>query len=172
MLVTIAQTGIAVLSAPLQGHAEPLPREACDLLGSELDKLVSSGVKGWMAQGANDARSRLGPDQLSQIARFLEIDEQLLFRCGLYKVRFVLPPDAEEAATEAPTPTPAAKPAAPVRDKTRPKAKAGSEPDRKAAEQASSVPSPVKDSVAAKTPPRKKAKPEDAYRPAPLPGID
>ena len=40
-------------------RAEPLPKEACDLLVEEQQRLLGAGVKEWMAGGAANARSRL-----------------------------------------------------------------------------------------------------------------
>jgi hypothetical protein len=157
-----ALCGAALLMAPWAGRAEPLAKEACDVLIAEHDKLVAAGVKGWMVQGAQDARTRLGADKLAQVARFVDVDEQLLFRCGHYKARFVLPADAED---------PPAEPAAPAALTPAANGKAKSEPERKKAKQAATAPEPV-DPAPAKPAARKKTKAEDAYRPATSPAVD
>ena len=162
--------GAAVGLAAIAARAEPLAKEACDVLASEHDKLVAAGVKGWMAQGTQDARNRLGADKVSQIARFLEVDEHLLFRCGLYKARFTLPTDVEE---------PPAEPAAPAvkaplagREKAAPTPKAKPEPDRKKANQAASAAEPVEAAPTTKPAAKKKTKSDDAFRPAAPAGVD
>ncbi len=162
--------GTAAGLAAIAARAEPLPKEACDVLASEHDKLVAGGVKVWMAQGVPDARNRLGADKVGQIARFLEVDEQLLFRCGLYKARFTLPTDVEEPPVE-----PAAPPVKPPpagREKAAPTPKNKPEPDRKKANQAASAQEPVEAAPAAKPAAKKKAKSDDAFRPTAPAGVD
>ena len=161
--VAAALSGAALLVAPLVGRAEPLPKEACDVLISEHDKLVAAGAKTWMAQGTQEARTRLGAEKLAQVARFLDVDEQLLFRCGHYKARFVLPADVEEPQPE--QPAPAAKAPAAI-GKPKP------EPERKKSKQAATVPEAADPQPAAKPGPKKKPKAEDAYRPAAPPTVD
>lgn len=166
----VVLAGTAVLLAPLELRAEPLPKEACDVLASEHDTLVAAGVKGWMAQGTQDARNRLGADKVGQIARFLEVDEQLLFRCGLHKARFVLPVDVEEPPVE--QAVPAVKPPPATREKAVPNAKTKPEPDRRKANQAASAPTAVEAAPATKPAGKKKSKPDDAFRPAAPAGVD
>ena len=161
-----ALAGAAWLIATSAVHAEPLPKETCELLVAEHDKLTAAGVKVWMAPGTQDARTRLGTEKLSQVARFIEVDEQLLFRCGHHKARFVLPADVEEPAPEPPTPAPAAKtPAANAKPKP--------EPERKKSKQAATAPETADPPPPpAKPAAKKKLKAEDAYRPATQPNVD
>lgn len=155
--------------------AEPLSKEACDALADEQAKLVDAGVKEGMAGGAEGARARLGAQKLAQVQRFLTVDEQLLFRCGQYKARFVPPPEPEEpaeaAAKGADAPVQPAKgvPAKAKESKATPKPKPKTKPKTAEktgapeAEKAKAVPPPAK----------RKPKVDDAYRPpassAPVP---
>ena len=164
--------GAAVGLAAVAARAEPLSKEACDVLASEHDKLVAAGVKVWMAQGAQDARNRLGADKVGQIARFLEVDEQLLFRCGLYKARFTLPTDIEEPPAEPPATAPAAKAPPAGRDKAAPTPKTKPEPDRKKANQAASASEPAEPAPATKPAANKKPKSDDAFRPTAPASVD
>ena len=166
----LSLAGSAVVLTAIEARAEPLPKEACDALASEHDKLVAAGVKGWMAQGPQDARNRLGADKVSQIARFLEVDEHLLFRCGLYKARFTLPTDVEEPPAELAAPAVKAPPAG--REKAAPTPKAKPEPDRKKANQAASATEAAEAAPATKPAAKKKTKSDDAFRPAAPASVD
>lgn len=63
--------------------AAPLEADACANLTAERAGLVSQGVEGDMAKGAQWARQNLPETRLSQIKRLIEVNEQLSFRCGL-----------------------------------------------------------------------------------------
>ena len=152
---------------PAPALGEPLTKEACDTLADEQAKLVDAGVKDAMAGGAEGARTRLSAQKLAQVQRFLAVDEQLLFRCGQYKARFVPPPEPEEpadAAAKAPEEKaqPAKAPPGKAKPKTKPKPKTGAE-KANTAEGANAK--------AAPPPAKRKPKANDAYRPpaAPVP---
>ena len=151
-------TGLAASSTHRHpARAEPLPKEACDLLGEEHQRLSSGGVREWMAAGAATARSRLSGEQLKSIERFIEVDEQLAFRCGQFKARFVLPRDPEEP--------PEPEPAKATEERKPKKAKKVGEAKTEASDgERASEAKPA--SAAEKPAPRRKPKADDAYRPA------
>lgn len=62
--------------------AAPLPKEECDALKSEQGRLVAAGVRAEMSRGAAWAKTNLAPERMTSIARLIEVDEQILFRCG------------------------------------------------------------------------------------------
>ena len=150
--------------------AEPLPQEKCAELATEQMTLVAGGVKDDFGKGWEWGKANLKTARLKEIERFIEVTEQLGFRCGFARARFTLPPDddsrAEAAAagekgeaTDAPEDVPKAPP------KPKPKAKA------KAADAASEQPAAE---PRTKPAPKVQAKPmpkaDDAYRPsAPAP---
>ena len=159
LAVSLAVTLALVAASSL---AEPMAKDACDGVKAEQDGLVAGGVRDDMAKGADWAKANLGHDRLQRIQRYIELDEQLLFRCGHAKVRFVPPPE-EEAPAE--PPKPAEKPKA----KPKPKPEAKAKPDAKgpAAEpaKAQAAPSEKAGAVVAPVKPKPKNKTDDAYRP-------
>jgi cell division protein FtsN len=161
----------ALLLSPLAALADPLSKEACDAHRSEQETLAAAGVKADMDKGAVWAKANLPRDRLNQIRRYIEIEEQLLFRCGLAKVKFTTLPE-EEATTPPPAQEPKVKPKARPKPKAKEQAEPqpASEPARDAAAaSASQAPSAV---PAAK--PKPKPRVDDAYRPpaAANPGTD
>ena len=67
---------------PLGGAAaERLDKEACEALKAEQAALVEAGAKADMERGPEWAKANLAPDRLKRIARLLEVDEGLAFRC-------------------------------------------------------------------------------------------
>jgi hypothetical protein len=74
-----------------QTGAEPLPKEECDKLKVEHGDLVTIGVREQLNRGAEWGKANLTPDQLQRVARFIALDEQLSFRCGLNQLRITLP---------------------------------------------------------------------------------
>lgn len=61
--------------------AVQLDKEACDALRSEEAGLVTAGIKTDMDKGPEWAKTNLTPERLQQVARFIELEEQLSFRC-------------------------------------------------------------------------------------------
>jgi hypothetical protein len=92
---------LAVVSAaPIQ--AAPLDPSVCEQLQIRLDELRRDGVEADMAMGPEAARTRLPIDRFNRIGTYLEIDEQLNFRCGLGKQRINLPTAVEGGEEEVP----------------------------------------------------------------------
>jgi hypothetical protein len=169
MALAVASSLLAAVSL----RAEPLAKEACDGLAAEQEKLVGAGVKDRLAQGPKGALARLGTDKLAQVERYILIDEQLVFRCGLFKTRTILAPDVEEAAPDAPQSGPDAKPieaaAQPAAAQpaaktaaTKPPAKAAN-PDAKKEKSAAAAPQAK---PKPQSPPAKKPKADDAFHPS------
>lgn len=71
-----AYVGGAGLAAAAQ-----LDKEACNALRSEEAVLVTSGIKSDMDKGPEWGKTNLTPERLQQVARFIELEEQLSFRC-------------------------------------------------------------------------------------------
>ena len=71
--------GFAVLGVALvQASASPLDADTCAKLKGEHAQLELAGVELNIAKGP---KLNLTPDQLQQIRRYIELEEQLLFRC-------------------------------------------------------------------------------------------
>jgi hypothetical protein len=166
--------------------AEPLPKEECDKLKAEQADLTAAGVRDQLGRGADWGKANLNADQMRRVARYIALEEQLSFRCGLAKLRASLPvaeEGGEQELDENGQPIPPKKKDGAGEANVKPKAKApakaasrseagteaspGPRPRPKAAKapsdgkaQAQSQP------TAAKPRPKPKAKVDDAYRPA------
>jgi hypothetical protein len=159
------------------GAAAPLDKETCAKLEAEQTQLVGAGTRADMVRGAEWAKTNLPPQRLERIARLIEIDVQIAFRCTKPK-----PPEPHEREPAAITdPAPAHKPdagAKPHLRKIPPPAAAPGQP-AKADEPAKapqvirprpSVKGPVNEpgaqpGVAPAQKPAAKSKPSDAYLP-------
>lgn len=94
VVATLAALGAAVT----QVRAAPLDADTCAKLEGEQERLENSGVEKDFEKGPAWAKANLAPEKLGQVQRFIEIEEQLLFRCR-NKVIVRLPPDVEAPAT-------------------------------------------------------------------------
>ncbi len=72
---------VLVLQAPAARSA-PLDKATCDQLKIEQTLLESAGVRANISKGPEWAKVNLGPDKLDQVRRLIELDAQVLFRCG------------------------------------------------------------------------------------------
>jgi len=72
--------GAAVL-ALARVHAAPLDADSCAQLKIEHSQLELGGVEMDMANGPEWAKANLAPEKLERIRRFIELKEQVLFRC-------------------------------------------------------------------------------------------
>jgi hypothetical protein len=147
--------GVFAPAAP----ALPMAADECERVRAEKANLEQAGVAADMAQGAEWARANLPPDRLKRVQRWIELEEQMLFRCPRPKP----PPPAETAVdpnASKPAPAQAKKPQQKQQKQERsPTAK----PARQPADN-QGVAKPAK-------PQQKKPKVEDAYiPPAPLSG--
>ncbi len=103
----ILLTALAVASATT-GLTAPLDPATCEQLQARLDGLRKDGVEADMALGPEVARTTLPIDRFNRIGTYIEVDEQLNFRCGLGKQRVVLPTTIEGGEEEIPAPGEAA----------------------------------------------------------------
>ena len=71
--------------------AEPLAKEECDKLQAEQTALTAAGVREQLGRGAEWGKANLSPAQLKSVERYIVLEEQLSFRCGLAKLRASLP---------------------------------------------------------------------------------
>jgi hypothetical protein len=160
MIRALRPLGLALgIIGTLSNGAEALPMapEACDQAKAEQAGLETSGVGRDMAQGPDWARANLPIDRLQKIARWIELEEQILFRCP----RPAPPPEPVTATAPSGGPKP---------EKTKPAQKTKPQPAAAMRETGDSGEPPVKPAKP-KTPAARKPKPDDAYRsPAPLSG--
>ena len=85
-----------LLQAPA-ARAAQLDKDSCAKLKTEQAQLEQGGVRGSMGKGPQWAKANLAPEKLEQIRRLIEVDEQLLFRCG-GRPLVLLPSDPDPAA--------------------------------------------------------------------------
>jgi hypothetical protein len=161
----------ALAVALAQARASPLDAETCAKLTSEHAQLEAAGVESNMEKGPDWAKTSLSREQIQQIRRYIELEEQLLFRCrdkSLVKLAPEPDPGSNSEANENDKATPKAvpppaknskAPAAATKKKTDPAKKAAVEPASKAA-----VGKAKQDPAGAKVKPPAKAakKPGDA----------
>lgn len=146
--------------------ALPMAPEACERAKTEQLSLETAGAARDMAQGPEWARSNLPVDRLQRVARWIELQEQILFRCP----RPAPPPEPKAPPLE---PEAAAAPATGEKtEKIKPEQKvkpipAAALPETGDAGEAAAKPVKPKPQAV------KKPKIEDAYRsPAPHSGED
>src|SRR5262245_48537064 len=87
-----------LLQAPVSRAAQ-LDKDACTKLKSEQVQLEKDGARDGLGRGPDWAKANLGPDKIEQLRRLIEVDEQLLFRCG-GRPLVVLPSDPDAAPGE------------------------------------------------------------------------
>lgn len=109
------------------GRSAPLEPAACEQLQQRIEALRKDGVEADMAMGPEAARGRLPIERFNRIGTYIEVEEQLNFRCGLAKQRIILPTAVEGGEQEIPTPgeaaAAAATPGAALAPKARPAVK-------------------------------------------------
>jgi hypothetical protein len=76
--------------------AEPLEKEACERLQSEKQTLVVLGVDKEFSKGPEWAKANLAQSELNLLKRYIDLEEQLKFRCGLAMVTLQIPDDPED----------------------------------------------------------------------------
>ena len=151
---------VAGLALTAQGRADPLPKEACEAVGLEHAKLTEAGLPELVKKGPDWVKANLGEARMQEVARYIKVHEELLFRCGFDKAK-ALPgtggdetSDERTAAVAAP-PLPQRKPAVPESFRARPiPAAAGSKAQAATAARSQSKPQP-----------KRRPKADDAYRP-------
>lgn len=71
----------AVVVACAHARASPLDADSCTMLEVEQALLKLAGVERDMAKGPEWAKANLATQSVREIRRFIEVQEQLLFRC-------------------------------------------------------------------------------------------
>lgn len=148
------------LVAVAAARAEPLPKEACEAVVNEHTKLTEAGLPDLVKKGPAWVKANLGDARSQEVARYIRLHEDLLFRCGYDKLKALPGADNDDAADDktaahTPPPLPTRKPPTPEHFKRPPTpasvsaAAGGGGPPR---------PHPK---------PRRKPKIDDAYRPPP-----
>jgi len=139
-----------LVQAPVSWAAQ-LDKESCTKLKGEQAQLEKDGVRGTLGKGPDWAKANLGPEKLEQVRRLIELDEQLLFRCG-GRPLVVLPSDPDAAPGEGAPEKPERSPA--------------SEREKRSLDAARKAPVPAKKA----TPPPGKETSREARPVAPLAG--
>jgi len=155
-----------LLHAPTTRAAQ-LDKESCTKLKSEQVQLEKDGARSNLGKGPDWAKANLPSDKIEHVRRLIEVDEQLLFRCG-GRPLVVLPDDPDaapgEGAAEKPEKAPldaGKKAPAPVPKVITPAPKASPAPKATAPEPKTTAPK------ASAAPLKETAK--EARPPAPLP---
>jgi hypothetical protein len=95
----------------------PLAKDACDALRLEQSQLEAGGARANMVKGPEWARANLATNQQQLIARLIEVDEGLAFRCGLARApvakEVLAKADAAETTEQIPGAEQEAQPAPP-----------------------------------------------------------
>lgn len=178
--IVFVALGLSLGAVAGVGLAEPLAQEECEKLQAEQAALTAAGARDQLGRGAEWGKANLSPVQLKSIERFIQLEEQLSFRCGLAKLRASLPvaeeggeqeldekgnpipPKAKQGPSGGGTKTKLQPKAAPAKEKAAATSPAKPKADAKSAPAKSEIqPSGAK--AAAKA----KAKVDDAYRPLP-----
>lgn len=78
--------------------ARPLKKEQCDALAQERAKLATSGVERAIVKGPSWTQQNMAVGIVGKVRRYIEVEEQLRFRCTGKKPP-EWPPEASAAAT-------------------------------------------------------------------------
>ena len=105
----MTRIGLSLVIAALLLHAPAtraaqLDKDSCAKLKTEQGQLEQGGTRGSMVRGPEWAKSNLAPDKLEVIRRLIEVDEQLLFRCGGRPLVLLPNGDPDPAAREIESP--------------------------------------------------------------------
>ncbi|MGD9803917.1 MAG: hypothetical protein AB7E81_16425 [Hyphomicrobiaceae bacterium] len=141
-------------------QGEPLPKEACEAVVTEHAKLTADGLPDLVKKGPEWVRANQGAGRLQDVARYIHLHEEMLFRCGYDKLKALPGDDNDEASdnkttADEPPPLPQRKPPTPDGFKQRPRPAAATAAATEAAP--ASTPAPAKR--------KRKPKADDAYRP-------
>ncbi len=159
---------VAMVAGPVAPVvATKLEKEDCDRLKAEQAQLGPKKLRDAMEKGPEWARSQLTPAEFEAMRRFIDLEEQMLFRCPQPKP--ALPPAATTAKAgtddDDDDKAPAKKPAR--------KQPAGEAAKPAAGEKAPPAQRPASAAAASPTqPPQPKPKPAAAPAPAPKPKVN
>lgn len=164
-LRTVCLLVVAMALLPARpGAAAPLSPEACAAVETEHAALAASGVPEIVKSGPAGGGDPLTSAKAKEVARYIHLREQFLFRCGHDKKRAnPAAVEGEEAvaagAEKAVVPPPPKRKPAPARPTAQAAKPAAGAPAK--AEKAGTPPAPAKPAQ------KPKAKPDDAFRPPP-----
>lgn len=83
-----------LLMAPTVVRGAALDPDSCAKLKTEQEAMEKAGLKETVGRGPEWAKANLSPEKINEIKRWIEVDEQLLFRCpGRHLVNLPLDPD-------------------------------------------------------------------------------
>jgi hypothetical protein len=169
-IMTVVTAGMAMFALGATQSSAATTPEACEALRVEQAQLVQAGVPQWMERGPEAARTTLDGTRLNLIKRYIEVSEQLTFRCDRLKpvnarIEQAETPDNPDApAAQAVTPPPVAAPkAVPPVIERKPAAPKAASPATPAAPATAAIDPPPKPKPAPKTAPKPKA--NDAFVP-------
>lgn len=176
-----AAVAAAMWAGASAAAALPLAPEACDRAREEQETLNALGVADDVARGGDWGRTNLDRARLAQVARWIELQENLLFKCPRKPLVAKAGPETDGTPSSEQKPSPAkpsAKPAtkpatkpAPARDDAQ-AAPGEASPAQKAVKPASQAAGPAQ-TEEKKSKPRPKPRVDDAYvPPAPYSGHD
>lgn len=97
--MTIARVLLAAAFTGVLSHAgsaTPLDKETCEQIKTEL--VAMGAVKDHIAKGPEWGKANLSAEQLKNVERYIQLEEQVAFRCVVRK------PPVEAAAAKAPRP--------------------------------------------------------------------
>jgi len=150
-MVTAVALLTACVAASSAAFAAPLDKGACEQLQAEKATLVGLRIDQVFARGPDWAKANLVPSDLDLVKRYIDLDEQLKFRCGLSVVTLQVPEEPEDGPD----------------DEASAPAGGGSVPGAKPKRKDAAVAKPAGKAVSAPA----KAQPADApVKPAPKPG--
>jgi hypothetical protein len=102
--ISMTRSGLSLVVAALllqapATHAAQLDKDSCTKLKVEQTQLEQGGTRGSLIRGPEWAKVNLAPEKLELVRRLIEVDEQLLFRCG-GRPLVLMPSDPDPAARE------------------------------------------------------------------------
>jgi hypothetical protein len=84
---TLVLVAVGSAGGSAGASAEKLDKSACNVLNAELAGLVATGTRDDMQRGPAWAKTNLPHENLRNIMRLIELEEQLEFRCGMPRSR-------------------------------------------------------------------------------------
>lgn len=100
--IAYALTCSALALSGTPAAAVGLSEEACKDLKTEQSKLVDAGARKDMEKGPEWAKANLSPERLASVARLIEVEEGISFRCPRPKpVIVAVPPTPADPAAGA-----------------------------------------------------------------------
>jgi hypothetical protein len=100
----LARAGATLLLGLAGAHsgvkADPLDKDACLRLQAEKQAMLVLGVDKEFAKGPDWAKANLGQSELNLLKRYLAVDEQLKFRCGMAMVNLNVADEPEDGGDD------------------------------------------------------------------------